>query len=84
MVWYSKYERELLPAFDGNSVVLDWASEGSDLGPASPIVVVLHGILGSAEENYCRNVVKLCLKRGCVHATVPVLGLPTPFRMFVF
>ena len=62
----SKYDRELLPAFDGNSVVLDWASEGADLGPASPIVLVMHGIVGSAEENYCRNVVKLCLKRGCV------------------
>lgn len=62
---FPAYRRELLPAKDkGNFAVLDIAEEADGVGPASPIVIVLHGIMGSAEDNYCRNVVSLCARRG--------------------
>lgn len=34
------------------------------LPPDAPIVLILHGIGGSADENYCRNLVDVCTNRG--------------------
>eukprot|EP01138_Halocafeteria_seosinensis_P000838 gb/GECG01000860.1/.p1 GENE.gb/GECG01000860.1/~~gb/GECG01000860.1/.p1 ORF type:complete len:674 (+),score=55.57 gb/GECG01000860.1/:1-2022(+) len=64
---FREFKREHLPAFDeGNYVVLDW---GLDLGVQplpddAPVVLICHGIMGSAEDNYCRNIVSLCSQRG--------------------
>lgn len=63
---FASYRRETLPSFDGNEVVLDWAKDESNAGipPDAPIVFILHGIYGSATDNYCRNIVELCSSRG--------------------
>ena len=63
---FASYRRERLPAFDGNDVVLDWAHDTSieGLPNDAPIVLILHGIYGSAADNYCRNIVSLFSSRG--------------------
>ena len=63
---FASFRREQLPAFDGNKVVLDWAQDSTinALPPDAPIVMILHGIYGSATDNYCRNIVSLFASRG--------------------
>ena len=63
---FASFRREQLPAFDGNKVVLDWAQDSTinALPTDAPIVMILHGIYGSATDNYCRNIVSLFAARG--------------------
>ncbi|KAA0168131.1 hypothetical protein FNF31_00629 [Cafeteria roenbergensis] len=61
-----KYQRETIPAFDGNVVCLDWATDLAlkHAPPDAPIVYIEHGLAGSPEDNYCRNLVAHCVERG--------------------
>jgi len=63
---YAKVRRETIEAWDGNLVCLDWAAspEAEALPVEAPVVLLFHGILGSSEDNYARNVMDLCLSRG--------------------
>ena len=45
--------RERLPTPDGDFLDLDWTA---DPGPDAPIVLVMHGLEGSAQRRYMRNV----------------------------
>ena len=51
---FPSYRREEIAAFDGNKVMLDWASETDAFPADAPVVIILHGIMGNADENYCR------------------------------
>jgi predicted alpha/beta-fold hydrolase len=48
-----RYERERLSTPDGDFIDVDW---GPDPGPHAPLVLVLHGLEGSTERGYVRNV----------------------------
>ena len=63
---YAKVRRETIEAWDGNLICLDWAAspEAEALPVEAPVVLLFHGILGSSEDNYARNVMDLCLSRG--------------------
>ena len=59
--------REEVTAFDGNKIHLDWMTHPTFetlITEDSPIILVLHGLMGSAEGYYCRNLASLCLRRG--------------------
>ncbi|MEQ1857665.1 MAG: alpha/beta fold hydrolase, partial [Longimicrobiales bacterium] len=55
------FERERLTTPDDDFVDLDW---GPDPGPEAPIVLVLHGLEGSARRRYVRNVCRELLAQG--------------------
>lgn len=58
-----KYKREIVPVlalregFEDGQIALDWVQSHSRLAPGSPIVLVLHGMLGSSESVYIRELV---------------------------
>lgn len=66
MTPYPRYQRETIAAWDGNRVCLDWATDASlrHVSDSAPVVYIEHGLAGSPEDNYCRNLVALCVERG--------------------
>jgi len=66
MTPFPQYIRKTIPAFDGNQVCLDWASDEAlrHAPPDAPIIYIEHGLAGSPEDNYCRNLVARCVERG--------------------
>jgi len=54
-------ERERLETPDGDFLDLDWAA---DPGPEAPIALVLHGLEGSTQRRYMRNVAGELLRGG--------------------
>jgi len=55
------FERERLTTPDDDFLDLDW---GPEPGPDAPIVLVIHGLEGSARRRYVRNVCRELLGRG--------------------
>ena len=55
------YERERIEVPDGDFLDLDWAPE---VDPSAPIVLVLHGLEGSAERGNVRSVCREFIARG--------------------
>jgi uncharacterized protein len=55
------YRRERITTPDGDFVDLDWGPEPS---PDAPIVLVLHGLEGSSNRGYVRNVCSEMVSRG--------------------
>ncbi|MEX2465867.1 MAG: alpha/beta fold hydrolase [Gemmatimonadota bacterium] len=55
------YRRERLRTSDGDFIDLDW---GPDPGLRAPIVLVLHGLEGSSNRGYVRNVCMELAERG--------------------
>lgn len=57
-------EREWLDLPDGDVVALEWLAEnGSDLSD-QPLLVILHGLEGSADSPYCRHLMWVAASRG--------------------
>ncbi len=55
------FERERVEMSDGDFVDIDWTP---DPDPEAPIVLVLHGLEGSSQRRYVRNVCRALLRRG--------------------
>ncbi len=55
--------REILDLPDGDSTAVDWVSAGDDLPKSAPLLVVLHGLEGSAESSYARMLMHAALER---------------------
>ncbi len=61
--------REILDLPDGDSTAVDWVSAGDELPRSAPLLVVLHGLEGSAESSYARMMMQAALEqqwRPCV------------------
>jgi len=58
--------RERLTLPDGDFLDLDWVvrSEGREIDPASALVVVVHGLEGSSESGYAKELYRALGKRG--------------------
>ena len=56
--------RESLELPDGDVTAIDWLAEGDNLPDAAPLLVVLHGLEGSAQSSYARMLMDACLLRG--------------------
>jgi predicted alpha/beta-fold hydrolase len=55
--------REILDLPDGDSTAVDWVSAGDELPRSAPLLVVLHGLEGSAESSYARMLMQAALER---------------------
>jgi hypothetical protein len=55
--------REILDLPDGDSTAVDWVSAGDALPGSAPLLVVLHGLEGSAESSYARMMMQAALER---------------------
>jgi predicted alpha/beta-fold hydrolase len=55
--------REILNLPDGDSTAVDWVSAGDELPRSAPLLVVLHGLEGSAESSYARMLMQAALER---------------------
>ncbi|MEM7432499.1 MAG: hydrolase [Pseudomonadota bacterium] len=59
-----KLRRETLELPDGDVTAVDWAVAGDAFDEDSPLLVVLHGLEGSANSPYARVLMHRALKRG--------------------
>jgi len=66
-----EYRRERLETPDGDFLDLDWAP---DPGGDAPIVLVLHGLEGSADRRYVRNICRDLLSEGVWPAALNFRG----------
>jgi len=55
--------REILNLPDGDSTAVDWLSDSDELPRSAPLLVVLHGLEGSAESSYARMLMQAALER---------------------
>jgi predicted alpha/beta-fold hydrolase len=64
--WRSRpaLRRETLELPDGDVTAIDWLVEGDGLPDAAPLLVILHGLEGSAESSYARMLMEAVLDRG--------------------
>jgi len=56
--------RQELELPDGDITAVDWLVEGDDLVGTSPLLVILHGLEGSAESSYARMLMEAALNLG--------------------
>ncbi len=63
--------RERLPTPDEDFLDLDWTA---DPGPAAPLVLVLHGLEGSAQRRYMRNVCREIHRAGMLAVALNFRG----------
>lgn len=56
--------RETLELPDGDATVVDWPIAADTFPKTAPLVVVLHGLEGSAESSYARMIMHKAIKRG--------------------
>lgn len=56
--------RETLELPDGDVTAVDWLIEADPLPDASPLLIILHGLEGSAESSYARMLMQAALDRG--------------------
>ena len=56
--------RELLDLPDGDITAVDWLVEADDMPDAAPLLVILHGLEGSAESSYARMLMEVSRDRG--------------------
>ena len=64
--WRSRPElrRETLELPDGDITAVDWMVAGDSLPDAAPLLVILHGLEGSADSSYARMLMESVLDRG--------------------
>jgi predicted alpha/beta-fold hydrolase len=60
---HAPFRREILNLPDGDSTAVDWLSAGDELPRSAPLLVVLHGLEGSAESSYARMLMQAALDR---------------------
>lgn len=56
--------RQELNLPDGDITAVDWPVAGDDLPPTAPLLIILHGLEGSAESNYARMLMQRALGLG--------------------
>ena len=56
---HNKVRREYLELPDGDTTVVDWMAEGPDFDSETPILIILHGLEGSANSPYARMLLKV-------------------------
>ncbi len=59
-----KLRRDTLELPDGDATAVDWAVKGDGFEPDSPLLIILHGLEGSANSPYARELMHRALKRG--------------------
>lgn len=64
--WRSRpaLRRETLELPDGDVTAVDWLVSADELPDAAPLLVILHGLEGSAESSYARMLMENALLRG--------------------
>ncbi len=64
--WRSRpvLRRETLELPDGDVTAVDWMTGGDDLPDSAPLLVILHGLEGSANSSYARMLMDAVLERG--------------------
>jgi hypothetical protein len=64
--WRSKpaLRRERLDLPDGDITAVDWLVEADSMPHAAPLLVILHGLEGSAESSYARMLMEAARDRG--------------------
>ena len=64
--WPSRPElrREVLELPDGDITAVDWLVEADSLPNSAPLLVILHGLEGSAESPYARMLMEVAFDRG--------------------
>ncbi|MDH5322056.1 MAG: hydrolase [Gammaproteobacteria bacterium] len=55
--------RESLELPDGDVTAIDWPVAGDDLPLSAPLLVILHGLEGSAESSYARMLMRAAIMR---------------------
>ena len=64
-----RLRRELLELPDGDATAIDWPIAGDDLPLSAPLLVILHGLEGSADSSYARMMMRAAQRhrwRSCV------------------
>lgn len=56
--------RETLELPDGDVTVVDWLVDSGETDDASPLLVILHGLEGSAKSSYCRQLLNVAAQAG--------------------
>ncbi len=56
--------RQTLELPDGDATAVDWLVDGDTLPESAPLLVILHGLEGSAESSYARMLMAFALLRG--------------------
>ncbi len=56
--------RETLELPDGDVTAVDWLIEADPLPDAAPLLVILHGLEGSADSSYARMLMEAAFERG--------------------
>ena len=59
-----KLRRESLELPDGDATAVDWPIKGDDISVSEPLLVILHGLEGSAESSYARMMMHTAHQRG--------------------
>ena len=59
-----KLRRETLELPDGDATVVDWPTKADSLPKSAPLLVVLHGLEGSAESSYARMILHAANRQG--------------------
>ncbi len=64
--WRSRPElrREMLELPDGDITAVDWHVESDSLPDAAPLLIILHGLEGSADSSYARMLMETACDRG--------------------
>ena len=64
--WPSRPElrREILELPDGDVTAVDWLVEADSLPDSAPLLIILHGLEGSAESPYARMLMEVAFDRG--------------------
>ena len=64
--WRQRVElrREILELPDGDDTAVDWLCAADDLPKSAPLLVILHGLEGSAESSYARMLMQAAYDRG--------------------
>ena len=64
--WRSKppFRRQVLSLPDGDVTAVDWHVHSDDLPDTAPLLVILHGLEGSAESAYARMLMEAAFDRG--------------------
>jgi predicted alpha/beta-fold hydrolase len=55
--------REILDLPDGDVTAVDWLSAADELPKSAPVLVILHGLEGSAQSSYARMLMQAALAR---------------------
>ncbi len=56
--------REPLELPDGDATAVDWLVDADSLSDSAPLLIILHGLEGSAESSYARMLMETVLERG--------------------